>query len=73
MNINPDHLDRYENDFEKYIRSKFRITENQKPEDVIIYNYDDENIRKKIDTQAKNFLLVCIKHLMREYFTRMNK
>ena len=53
LNINPDHLDRYENDFEKYMRSKFRITENQKPEDIMIYNYDDENIRNKIESQAK--------------------
>ncbi|MDX1470558.1 MAG: Mur ligase family protein, partial [Flavobacteriaceae bacterium] len=27
-NITPDHLDRYENDFSKYIEAKFRITEN---------------------------------------------
>ena len=53
LNITPDHLDRYENDFEKYIQSKFRITKNQKSEDIIIYNYDDENIRNKIETQAK--------------------
>jgi len=53
LNITPDHLDRYENDFEKYIQSKFRITKNQKSEDIIIYNYDDKNIRNKIETQAK--------------------
>ena len=40
---------------------------NQKPEDIMIYNYDDENIRNKIESQLKNFL-VCIKHLMRERF-----
>lgn len=53
LNITPDHLDRYENDFEKYIQSKFRITKNQKHEDILIYNYDDENIRNKLDTKAK--------------------
>ena len=46
LNITPDHLDRYGNDFEQYIQSKFRITENQKSEDILIYNYDDENIRE---------------------------
>lgn len=40
-NITPDHLDRYDNKFENYIRSKFRITANQKPEDIFIYNLDD--------------------------------
>tara|TARA_B100000161_G_C33550099_1_gene414968 strand:- start:462 stop:1778 length:1317 start_codon:yes stop_codon:yes gene_type:complete len=53
LNITPDHLDRYENDFEKYIQSKFRITKNQKSEDVLIYNYDDENIKNRIETKAK--------------------
>ena len=53
LNITPDHLDRYGNDFEKYIQSKFRITKNQKSEDVLIYNYDDENIKNWIETKAK--------------------
>lgn len=40
-NITPDHLDRYEYDFEKYIASKFRITKNQTAEDFLIYDADD--------------------------------
>ena len=53
LNITPDHLDRYGNDFDQYIQSKFRITENQNSEDILIYNYDDENIRNRIKTKAK--------------------
>ena len=53
LNITPDHLDRYENDFEKYIQSKLRITKNQKSEDILIYNYDDENIKNRIETKKK--------------------
>jgi UDP-N-acetylmuramoylalanine--D-glutamate ligase len=41
-NITEDHLDRYEYKFENYINSKFRIVMNQQPEDVFIYNIDDE-------------------------------
>ena len=41
-NITEDHLDRYEYNVEKYIKSKFRIIENQTEEDVLIYNADDE-------------------------------
>ena len=55
-NITPDHLDRYEYDFEKYIASKFRITENQKETDYLIYDADDEaiiNWLKKNKTKAK--------------------
>jgi UDP-N-acetylmuramoylalanine--D-glutamate ligase len=41
-NITPDHLDRYEYKFENYINSKFRITQNQTPDDAFIYCLDDE-------------------------------
>ena len=55
-NITPDHLDRYENDFNKYIASKFRITKNQKSEDYLIYDSDDKNINdwfKNNNTKAQ--------------------
>ena len=48
LNITPDHLDRYENDFEKYCDSKFRIVQNQKSGDHFIYNVDDKNIVNKL-------------------------
>ncbi|MCO6499499.1 MAG: UDP-N-acetylmuramoyl-L-alanine--D-glutamate ligase [Vicingus serpentipes] len=50
LNITPDHLDRYENDFEKYAQSKFRILQNQTNTDYVIYNADDEII---VDLLAK--------------------
>lgn len=43
-NITPDHLERYDNDFEKYVASKFRIAMNQKPSDYFIYDADDKVI-----------------------------
>lgn len=43
-NITPDHLDRYEYEFENYINSKFRITKNQTEDDYLIYDADDEVI-----------------------------
>lgn len=46
LNITPDHLDRYEYLLEKYIASKFRITQNQLNRDVFIYNGNDENTTK---------------------------
>ena len=55
-NITPDHLDRYEYDFDKYISSKFRITENQTKNDYLIYDADDlaiNNWLKKNKTKAK--------------------
>jgi UDP-N-acetylmuramoylalanine--D-glutamate ligase len=47
LNITPDHLDRYEYSMEKYAESKFRIIQNQGPEDVFIYNLDDPIIRQQ--------------------------
>ncbi|MDX1699487.1 MAG: UDP-N-acetylmuramoyl-L-alanine--D-glutamate ligase, partial [Melioribacteraceae bacterium] len=48
-NITPDHLDRYDNNFQKYINSKFRIVMNQTKEDYFIYDADDDNIIKWMD------------------------
>jgi len=41
LNITPDHLDRYNYQFENYIASKFRIAENQTEDDFFIYDADD--------------------------------
>ena len=47
-NITEDHLDRYEYQFENYIRSKFRIVMNQTGKDDFIYCDDDPVIKKYI-------------------------
>jgi UDP-N-acetylmuramoylalanine--D-glutamate ligase len=55
-NISPDHLDRYEYNYQNYIDSKFRITMNQTEDDYLIYDADDEAIAdwlKKNKTKAK--------------------
>lgn len=44
LNITEDHLDRYEYQFENYIRSKFRIAMAQTSGDYFIYNLDDDVI-----------------------------
>ncbi len=49
LNITPDHLDRYQNSFEKYAASKFRITDNQDQNDFFIYNYDDPVIKAFVE------------------------
>lgn len=55
-NITPDHLDRYGYEMENYVRAKFRITRNLKPEDCFIFDSDDEitiNHLNKIIVEAK--------------------
>lgn len=48
-NITEDHLDRYDYNFENYIRSKFRITMNQQSTDYFIYCCDDEVTMKYLN------------------------
>lgn len=57
-NITPDHLDRYEGKFENYIKSKFRIIQNQTSEDVFIYCQDDE----QIDAMLKKLTVNATQH-----------
>lgn len=58
LNITPDHLDRYDFNFENYARSKFRITQNQTQNDAFIYSADDKTIEqmmKHIKVNARHF------------------
>ncbi|MBC8489428.1 MAG: UDP-N-acetylmuramoyl-L-alanine--D-glutamate ligase [Bacteroidetes bacterium] len=48
MNITPDHLDRYADDFQNYIDSKFRIAQNQSENDAFVYCADDPVVLKEI-------------------------
>jgi UDP-N-acetylmuramoylalanine--D-glutamate ligase len=57
-NITPDHLDRYQYDFEKYIASKFRITKNQTETDYLIYDADDQAINKWLENNTVKAKLV---------------
>ncbi|WP_276133650.1 UDP-N-acetylmuramoyl-L-alanine--D-glutamate ligase [Polluticoccus soli] len=52
LNITPDHLDRYDYKFENYIASKFRIAENQRPQDYFIINKDDQVITNYLTTHS---------------------
>jgi UDP-N-acetylmuramoylalanine--D-glutamate ligase len=54
-NITEDHLDRYDYNFENYIRSKFRIAMNQRANDHFIYCADDEVTMKYINHPAIGF------------------
>lgn len=53
-NITEDHLDRYDYQFENYIKSKFNIIKNQIAGDVFIYNADDPVIMKYISHYPTN-------------------
>ncbi|MDE6867415.1 MAG: UDP-N-acetylmuramoyl-L-alanine--D-glutamate ligase, partial [Muribaculaceae bacterium] len=48
MNITPDHMDRYDHKMENYVKAKFRILQNQTPEDYFIYWQDDPVVTEQI-------------------------
>lgn len=52
LNITPDHLDRYDHSFEKYVASKCRVFKNQTIDDFLIYNYDDDTTRENVHRLA---------------------
>ena len=48
LNITPDHLNRYDHSFEKYIQSKLHIMQNQTPAETVIYCADDPVLEARI-------------------------
>ncbi|MEZ7497599.1 UDP-N-acetylmuramoyl-L-alanine--D-glutamate ligase [Flavobacterium sp. Arc3] len=57
-NISPDHLDRYEYNYQNYINSKMRITMNQTEDDYLIYDADDEAITTWLENNKTNAKLI---------------
>lgn len=48
LNITPDHLDRYDYNFQNYADSKMRIIRNQTSEDSLVYWMDDPVIAREL-------------------------
>ncbi|MBS4056723.1 MAG: UDP-N-acetylmuramoyl-L-alanine--D-glutamate ligase [Bacteroidales bacterium] len=53
-NITPDHLDRYNHDFDQYAKSKFRIIQNQTADDTFIYCAEDAETIKQLKDHSIN-------------------
>ena len=68
LNITEDHLDRYNYQFEYYIKSKFKIIENQTEKDCFIYCIDDEVIVKHLEllTTPTNLLPFSMKQELKK-------
>ena len=48
-NITPDHLDRYDDDFTAYLKSKLRINENQTHRDFLLFNGEDPQLSDALE------------------------
>ncbi|MEX1187651.1 MAG: UDP-N-acetylmuramoyl-L-alanine--D-glutamate ligase [Bacteroidia bacterium] len=58
LNITPDHLDRYDYQFNNYTYSKFRILNNMDEKGAFIYSVDDPVIKESLehrDSKASHF------------------
>lgn len=57
LNITPDHLDRYNYEFDLYARSKYRLIQNLTKEDFFIYCSDDDTLNHYNRELAKGTLI----------------
>ncbi len=53
-NISPDHLERYNYNFENYVDSKFKIVSNHTKENYFVFNSDDKKINSELKTRKIN-------------------
>jgi UDP-N-acetylmuramoylalanine--D-glutamate ligase len=58
LNITPDHLDRYDYKLQNYIDSKFRVIQNQKKDDFLIYWEGDPIIRTELSRKKTEMTLL---------------
>jgi len=54
LNITPDHLDRYNDDFSQYTQAKFNIVKAQEAEDAFVVSKDDETINAFLLNHSTN-------------------
>jgi len=58
LNITPDHLDRYDYKLQNYIDSKFRVIQNQKKNDFLIYWEGDPIIKTELSGKKHEMTLL---------------
>jgi UDP-N-acetylmuramoylalanine--D-glutamate ligase len=73
LNITPDHLDRYDYDFNKYVESKLRILNRMTGNDIFIYFKEDEVINNYLnENPVIPHKLGIALHELPEIHARMN-
>ena len=69
LNVTPDHLDRYNGDVEAYAAAKFRLFENQRAGDWLIYNADDDRVRTAAEAASASGVTLLPLSIERELTT----
>lgn len=65
VNITPDHLDRYQYDFDRYAAAKLRIAQNQTAADYLLFNADDAATATRVQNASIHSKLVPFSVLKR--------
>lgn len=60
LNITPDHLDRYDYSFDKYIDSKFNIIQNQQSDNTLLYFADSQVLVEELEKRKPAVSLLPI-------------
>lgn len=66
LNITPDHLDRYENKFQNYIDSKFKLVKHIKRDGNLVVCADDKEIMKNISKYNSHEINIDFFSLLKE-------
>ena len=66
LNITPDHLSRYNESMDLYIKSKLRISKNQDTNDYLVYCLDDKNIKNNIQNIQAHLMPFSIKEKLKK-------
>jgi UDP-N-acetylmuramoylalanine--D-glutamate ligase len=69
MNITPDHLDRYDHNFQNYIDSKFRVIQNQGKNEFLIFWAGDPIIQKELSKRKPEVTLLPFSDELKEGMT----
>ena len=69
MNITPDHLDRYDHNFQNYIDSKFRVIQNQAKNEFLIFWAGDPIIQKELSKRKPEVTLLPFSDEIKEGMT----
>lgn len=72
LNITPDHLDRYDYNFELYADSKMRIIENQKSSNTLIYDGASKDIVKRLGDSSVKQIPILASQLAAQNFSYAN-
>ena len=69
-NLSPDHLERYEFNFNRYVNAKFNIILNQKNSDYLVYNAEDSKINEELNSREINSFKIPFSFSKRNSFNQ---